>query len=446
MKPTRPAPGGMRRQFSASQALFGAARAVIPGGVTSAVRAGARPHPLYFERGKGAYLWDVDGNRYLDFVLGYGPLILGHSPTVVTDAIRDQLRRGLTFGAQHRFEPEVAELITSIVPGAEQVIFSVTGSEAVSAAIRIARAWTGRTKVLKFEGHYHGWHDGIFASVTGDLPAAGSPTHPSTVAGTAGIPRNSLDSLIVAPWNNIDAVRSLCQVHDGEIAAIILEPVLVNGGVIAPEPGFLSDLRDLTRRTNIMLIFDEIITGFRLALGGAQQYYGVTADLAVFGKAAAGGIPISFVTGGRDVLAVVAKGQVAHQGTFNGNPIACVAALATLKHLAGNPSQIYSNLFSLGDRLATSLQQASPMLSVRSVGPIVNTAIGEPVEVMNIRDRSPRNTERHLALVEALLQAGVHTTPRGLWYLSTAHTGDDLDRAALAVAQILQRMDTTLET
>jgi glutamate-1-semialdehyde 2,1-aminomutase len=420
--------------YPRSQALFDAARAVIPGGVTSSIRAGARPHPLYFERGEGPYLWDVDGNRYVDFALGYGPLILGHAPTVIRDAISAQLERDLTFGSQHRLEPELARLLVDIVPGAEQAIFATTGSEAVAAALRLARAVTGRDLVIKFEGHYHGWLDGVFAS-TGFDPLRSGPAHrPATVPATIGIPAGASVDVAVAQWNDPGSVEAILADHPGGVAAILCEPVAVNGGLIAPAAGFLADLRRLADEHGALLVFDEVITGFRLALGGAQERLGVMADLAIFAKAIAGGIALSAVTGSRAVMAPIADGRLAHNGTFNGNPIAMASGVASLRHLRDGRDLIYPELDRLGARLAAGLAAASPRLTVRQVGPIVHTAVEEPGDVRTIRDRTG-HPEAHARFVEALLSRGVHATPRGLWYLSTAHRDLDIDATAAAAAE-----------
>ena len=327
--------------YPRSHALFEAARRVIPGGVTSSIRAGARPHPLYFERGEGPYLWDVDGTRYVDFALGYGPLLLGHAPKVVRDAVAAQLERDLTYGSQHRLEPQLAELLVSIVPGAEQAIFATTGSEAVAAALRIARTVTGRRLVLKFEGHYHGWLDGVFASVGYDPILSGWSEHPASVASTAGIPEGARSDVVIAQWNDLDSVEAILAEHPGQVAAIMCEPIAVNGGLIAPVPGFLEALRRLATKDGALLVFDEVITGFRVALGGAQERLATTADLAIFAKAIAGGIPLSAVTGTRAVMAPIADGRLAHNGTFNGNPIAMAAGCASLGHLADGRATIY---------------------------------------------------------------------------------------------------------
>ncbi len=423
--------------FPRSMALFAAAREVIPGGVTSSIRAGARPHPLYFERGEGPYLWDVDGNRYLDYALGYGPLILGHAPIVVRDAIAAQLARDLTFGSQHRLEPELAELLVATVPGAEQVIFATTGSEAVAAALRLARVVTGRDLVVKFEGHYHGWLDGVFASTAFDPDRSGPADGPATVPATAGIPESALADLAVAQWNDVGSVAAILEANPGGVAAILCEPVAVNGGLIPPDVGFLAALRSLATEHGALLVLDEVITGFRLALGGAQERLGVRADLAIFAKAIAGGIALSAVTGSRAVMSPIADGRLVHNGTFNGNPIAMASGVASLRHLMEGRDRIYADLDRLGERLAVGLASASPRLTVRQVGPIVHSAVDEPEVVRTVRDRTG-DPPAHARFIEALLARGVHATPRGLWYVSTTHRDADIDvtiDAAVAAAE-----------
>ena len=248
-------------------------------------------------RASGAELWDADGNRYIDFVLGYGPLLLGHAPPAVLAAVGAQAALGTTFGSQHVGEIELARQLVRLVPGAERVVFSTTGSEAVAAALRIARGATGRPTVLKFEGHYHGWLDGIFVSTAFAGDRSGPPEQPAVVAQTAGTAPGSLDDVVVAPWNDLPALVRIVRDQGDRLAAIILEPVAVNGGLIVPRPGFLEAVRELTRATGSVLVFDEVITGFRVALGGAQERFGITADLAVFAKALGAGVAVSAVTG-----------------------------------------------------------------------------------------------------------------------------------------------------
>jgi glutamate-1-semialdehyde 2,1-aminomutase len=419
--------------FPCSHALFEAARTVIPGGVTSSIRAGGRPHPLYFDRGEGPYLWDADGNRYIDFALAYGPLLLGHTPIVIRNAISAQLGHGLTFGSGHRLERDLAELLVDVVPGAEQAIFATTGSEAVAVALRLARAATGRDLLVKFEGHYHGWLDGVFSS-TGFDPARSGPTgRPVTVPSTIGIPGAVLADIAVAQWNDLASVEGILAQHPTGVAAILCEPIAVNGGLIAPVPGFLEGLRRLADEHGALLVFDEVITGFRIALGGAQERLGVAADLAVFAKALGGGTALSAVTGSQSLMAPIANGRLVHNGTFNGNPIAMASGVASLRHLIDGRDRIYPELDRLGARLGAGLSAASRRLTVRQFGPIVHTAVDEPDDIRTTRGRTG-DPAAHARFIEALLARGVHATPRGLWYVSTAHRDVDIYTTAQAAA------------
>jgi glutamate-1-semialdehyde 2,1-aminomutase len=403
---------------------------VLAGGVSSDAR--RLPNGLLFvDRAEGAYLTDVDGNRYLDYVLGQGPAILGHSAGVVAEAVSAQVRRGVTYSAQHLAEVEVAETLCRLVPGAERVRFNSVGSEAVHGALRLARGHTGRSKICKFEGHYHGWLDPVLYSVHPALAAAGPADAPRVVAGSAGQQLSSSGDLLVAPWNDLAAFEALLDVHADDVAAVILEPVLCNTGVIEPEPGFLAGVQDLCRRAGALVIFDEIITGFRLAPGGAQEYLGLTPDLSTFGKAMAGGMQLSALVGRAEIMDDISSGRVAHAGTFNSHPVAVAAAQATLGVLDEQRASVYPALFSLGTRLATGLRTAAaragvPLL-VDGPGPMIQTYITEADRVRNYRDFVATDRAAMTRLHGLLMERGVNIVPRGLWFLSTAHTAGDVD-------------------
>jgi glutamate-1-semialdehyde 2,1-aminomutase len=425
----------LESRFRRSRELGDSARLVIPGGVTSSVRAGAAPIPIFFERGKGSRLWDVDGNEYIDFLLAYGPSFLGHAPDGLADALSLQLRKGLTFGASHEGEQIAARKVSRVVPNAEKVIFSQTGSEAVSAALRIARTYTNRSIVLKFQGHYHGWLDGMFASV-GNAISIDEGSVP--VPQTSGVAPGSRDDVVVCPWNDLEHLRLLFSRLGGEIAAIIVEPVNVNGGVIPPTDGFLSDVRAIADQYGCLLIFDEVITGFRVALGGSQERFSVNADLVIFGKAIASGFPISAVTGRSEILDVITDGRLAHNGTFNGNPLGCTAIEYTMDYLFTNRLKTYARLDSLGLKLANGLRLLDERLTVRNVGPICFSVFGEPPDVRRIQDRKSTNADLQRRFAAGLVEKGIYT--QGLWYLSTAHSEQDVDRALEVASEVLTRL------
>ena len=345
------------RRHDHADRLYARARQVIAGGVSSDARRADRP--LFVDHARGAELWDVDGNRYLDYVLGQGPNLLGHAAPLVADAVSDQVRRGVAYAAQHELEAQVAERLCSMVPAAELVRFNTVGSEAVHGAIRLARGHTGRPKIVKFEGNYHGWLDPVLYSVHPDLALAGDARHPTAVGGTAGQPRHDADDLIVLPYNDLSAVVEVFAHSGDEIAAVILEPLLCNTGCITPAHGYLEGLRELTRQHGSLLIFDEIITGFRVAPGGAGELLGVVPDLAAFGKAMAGGMQVSALVGSAEVMGTIADGKVAHAGTFNSHPVGMAAADAVLRHLDEHRDDVYPPLTAAGQRLMAGLRGSS---------------------------------------------------------------------------------------
>ena len=350
----------MTYQFQRSMAQFERASQSLAGGVATAFRSAQQPVPVSFTTGRGSRLTDVDGNEYVDYALGFGPMLLGHSPEPVLEAVRRQLDRGLGFGASHELEAELAEAVCRTVPSAELCVFGSTGSEAVHSAIRIARAATGRNRVIKFLGHYHGWLDPVHVGVpgqTGKAPATGGQDPEASA------------SVTVCRWNDVDALSDALA---DDVAAVIMEPAAINVGAFPPAPGYLERAKELTARAGAVLIFDEVITGYRLALGGAQQRYGVLPDLTVLGKALGAGFPISAVCGRRDVMAVVADRRVSHVGTFNANPVCASAAAAAIGVLERDADSLYPLLDELGARLAEDLRAGAAAAGL----PLVVNQIG----------------------------------------------------------------------
>lgn len=429
------------RRLTESARLFEAASAVIAGGVSSDIRRSTsdRP-PLYVDRGHGARLWDVDGNEYLDYVLGQGPLLFGHSHPRIVEAVTRQVARGQIYSAQHALEVEVAELVCELVPCAERVRFNSVGSEAVHAAWRLARGATGRSKVLKFEGHYHGWYDPAWFSVHPPLPEAGPRQRPRAVPSSRGQLPSAADELVVAPWNDLAAFEQLLDAYPGQIAAVVLEPLLCNSGCIEPAPGFLAAVRERTRRDGIVLIFDEVITGFRLAPGGAQQWYGVVPDLAVFGKAIAGGFPLSCIAGTEEVMRPITTGTVGHAGTFNSNPVVMAAAAAALGMIRDEGDALYQPLRERGRRLADGIAQRAAAAGVDLLtsgpGPMVQTYHTSAPAVGDYREYAAVDPDRTRRFHSALLEQGVNTVGRGLWFLSTVHTDADIDATLAATDRV----------
>ncbi|MEV0803046.1 glutamate-1-semialdehyde 2,1-aminomutase [Kribbella sp. NPDC050281] len=427
------------RGYERTERLYERARQVIAGGVSSDAR--RADQPLFVDHARGAELWDVDGNRYVDYVLGQGPNLLGHASPLVAEAVSAQVSRGVAYAAQHELEAVVAERLCSMVPSAELVRFNSVGSEAVHGAIRLARGHTGRPKIVKFEGNYHGWLDPVLYSVHPDLALAGDAQHPAAVGGTAGQPRNGAEDLIVLPYNDLPAVEEVFAESGDQIAAVILEPLLCNTGCITPQPGYLSGLRELTRQHGALLIFDEIISGFRVAPGGAQELLGVVPDLSAFGKAMAGGMQVSALVGTREVMGSIAIGTVAHAGTFNSHPVAMAAADAVLRHLDEHRDIVYPPLAAAGQRLMAGLRDSAqrhgvPML-VDGPGPVFQTYLTDQAAVTDYRSFAACDRPAMARFHAGLYAAGINIVPRGLWFLSTEHTDDQIDETIRAADDVL---------
>jgi glutamate-1-semialdehyde 2,1-aminomutase len=422
----------VRGKTSVSLQCFERASRSLSGGVSSGLRRSARPYPLYFSHGQGARLQDVDGNSYLDYTLGWGPNILGNAPAEVIESIQSEMRKGLTFGAQHALEYEVAEMLTRVIPCADRVCFANSGTEIVQVALRLARAITGRHKFLKFEGHYHGWDDSVLLSYhpsrEGIAASDGKPIH-------EGLGQVPSDSTLIVQWNDIESVRSCFEANDGEIAAVICEPMMCNSGCIAPQPGFLEFLRQITSAHGALLIFDEVITGFRLGVSGAQGFYGVLPDLATYAKAVGAGAPLSVLAGPHKYMDYIERGEVVHAGTLNGNLIALAAARAALQKLTGTKN-IYVDLFRRGETLrngiAQILEKHGYKVCTSGAGPVFHVCFIDR-QPQNYRDLLDADREKYSDFLLALLDEGVLSLPDGRWYVSTAHTDEDIQATLDAV-------------
>ena len=416
-----------RVRFAASLSHRQHALEHLPFGVSSTPRAAQLPVPIVIDRAEAARLIDVDGNSYIDYALGYGPLILGHSPRPVMDALRAELDKGLRTATVHRGEAELADLISACVPVAEQTTFVSTGTEAVQLALRVARAKTGRTKIVKFRANYHGWFDSVHVAGSFDR---------DNVA-TLGQDPNAASSVTVLDWGDADSLEASL---DSSFAAVIVEPAAINAGCFEPPAGFLQRLRAITQRHGVVLIFDEVITGFRLALGGAQEVYGVLPDLCVLGKAMGGGLPLSAVAGTRAMMEPIASGRLAHRGTFNGNPLAVAAGVACVQYLRAGKAEIYPRL----NRFATELRAHINAEAARTGCAVFAKQAGPSLQIFtgvrtleHFSDIAKADKTRTLELTGALLRAGVFAMPRGLMYLSTAHTAEDIAVTKAALTSVI---------
>jgi glutamate-1-semialdehyde 2,1-aminomutase len=411
--------------------LFSKAKRAIPGGVNSPVRAfsAVGGQPLFIERGEGAYLYDVDGNRYIDYVLSWGPLVLGHAPRSVAERLKVAVDRGTSYGAPTELETELAELVIDAMPAVEMVRFVNSGTEATMSALRLARAYTGRDKIVKFVGCYHGHADFLLVQAGSGVATLGLPDSPGVPAGTA-------QDTITAPYNDLDAVQKAFQAYPDDIAAVIVEPVAGNMGVVPPEDGFLSGLRELTQNNEALLIFDEVMTGFRVAYGGAQERYGVEPDLTTLGKVIGGGLPVGAYAGKEDVMETVAPaGPMYQAGTLSGNPLAMTAGIETLKVLRqpGVFAEIEQKAARLGEGIGEAAEEASvPIFQTRVGTMFSNFFTSEPV--IDYDTSKTSNTDRFGRYFHAMLEGGVYIAPSQFeaGFISLAHSDEDIDQTVQA--------------
>jgi glutamate-1-semialdehyde 2,1-aminomutase len=426
--------------FERSRELIGEASAYIPGGVNSNYRLGISPTPLVFTRAEGPYLYDVDGNRLIDYYLGMGPMILGHSPAPVLAAAREQLERGILYGGQSEVEFEAARLVCELVPCAEMVRFGSSGTEVVQAALRLARAVTGRQVILKFEGHYHGWLDNVLWSVAPPLEQAGEAQAPAPVAGSPGQNAPSGQDVEVLPWNDLALLEA--RLARGDVAAVLMEPAMCNTSAIMPQPGYLEGARAACSAVGSLLIFDEVITGFRVAAGGAQARLGVTPDLATFGKAIANGFPVACLAGRADLMELFASRRVIHGGTYNAQPIGMAAAVATMRIL--REGEVFAQTERGGRRLMEgidrALAEADIPARVQGFPQIFHLALGTDAPIHDYRSSLASDRARYVRLTTALLARGVRALERGAWFLSAAHGDDAIDATIAAVAAVAREI------
>ncbi len=422
-----------------SSSTFSAACNVIPGGVNSPVRAykSVGIEPRFVDRAKGSNIWDIDGREYVDFVQSWGPMILGHGYEPVLDAVREQLERGTSFGAPTCVEVTAAEAVINAVPSIEMVRFVSSGTEATMSAIRLARGYTGREKFIKFDGNYHGHSDALLVAAGSGLLTLGIPSTPGVTQGAAG-------DTIVLPYNDLDHVKATLEAQGEQVAAIILEPIAGNMGVVPPKPGFLQGLRDLCDAHGVVLIFDEVISGFRVALGGAQELYGVTPDLTTLGKIIGGGFPVGAFGGKREIMEQLAPtGPVYQAGTLSGNPVAMVAGLATIEALS-QPG-VYDELDRKGKKLASGLCRAAGDSAIHTtcnrVGSM-STMFFTHLEVSNWSTASTSDTERYAKYFRGMLDRGFWLAPSQYeaCFVSTAITDAQIDLFLEAASDVLKSL------
>jgi glutamate-1-semialdehyde 2,1-aminomutase len=427
------------KSHARSDVLFAEALRWIPGGVNSPVRAfrAVGGQPFFVQRARGARVWDVDGNELIDYVGTWGPAILGHAPPAVVRAVQETAAHGTSFGIPNPLEVEMAQLICSAVPGVRKVRMCNSGTEACMSAIRLARGFTRRDKIIKFDGCYHGHADSLLVKAGSGALTFGHPD-------SAGVPAAFTQHTVVLPFNDADAVRAAFAANPGQIAGVILEPVPGNAGLYPPRPGYLEALREITRAEGALLIFDEVMTGFRLAFGGAQERFGITADLSCFGKIIGGGLPVGAFGGRADIMDCLAPlGPVYQAGTLSGNPLAMAAGLAALQELKAGDA--YARLEVLGARLESGMTDAAKSAGVpvrfnRCGSMFCAYFTDQPVHHLADAMRSDR--ERFKKFFHGMLAEGVYLAPSQFeaGFLSLAHTGADIDRTVAAAARVLREL------
>jgi len=406
-------------------------------GVASGIRRNVTAVPLFFDRADGPYYFDVDGHRLLDYTLAWGPLIVGSNHPLVNQRVIEQLSKSYTLGAQHAGEFLLAEKLVELLPGVEQVVLASSGSEVVQTALRLARAHTGRDKIVKFEGHYHGWFNNVLVSYR---PKATDPI--ATLPTCAGQPASEYADTVVVPWNDLDALAAAFAQYPGQIAAVLLEPILANSGSCLPRDGYLKGFIDLCRQHGAVSIFDEVITGFRLALGGARQYFNLLPDLSIYGKAIAGGFTLSAVGGKREVFEALRQGKTVHAGTFNGHSVNVAGALATLEVLAqpGVFERMHQHGYAIRTALAQSAARHGLPLVTTGVGTVFSVHFGLESPPLDYRDTLKADVALGNRFRAHMLARGVQLLPEGRWYVGATHGQAELDLVLPAIEESMKEV------
>jgi glutamate-1-semialdehyde 2,1-aminomutase len=433
----------MESKYRQSAALLERAKKVLAGGVSSEFRKYNHPHAIFYTHGSGSRIYDVDGNEYLDYTLSQGPLIMGHSHPAILKAVTEYSATGQLFAGQHLREIELAEKLQQLIPSAELLRFCLDGSEAVQTAFRVARAKTGKSKFLRFEGHYHGWMDNVCLGISApSADALGTRENPNTFFWSEGIPERVKEECIIISWNDKELFRKTIAEHAGELAAVITEPVMCNSGCILPQEGFLELVRDLCTHHSIALIFDEVITGFRVGLGGAQTKFNIIPDLSVFAKAMAGGYPLSVIVGKKEWMHLLEEGKVIQAGTMNSSNATIAASLATIEIL--EQENVYEKLYSLGQKLMAGLQRialdCNQNMLVQGLGPMFHTAFTEMDKIKDFRDVLCYDKQKLGKFISGMHDRGIRIIGRGLWYISGAHTEKDIDYTLDIARDVLKKI------
>ena len=417
-------------RFENSKKLYEEAKKMVPGGVSSSIRQTEWPVPLFFESAKGSKMFDVDGNEYIDYVMGMGPNIFGHSPEFITNSVFKDMQDGFCLTGQTRKENELSEFISKTLPFKRKFRYASSGTEIVQIALRLARSYTNKNKFLKFEGHYHGWMDSVLYNSHPNVSSEESIYEPVPESG--GISKGTADEVVIAPWNDVESLEIILRDQSEDISAIITEPILWNSNVILPNRGYLQELRNLCDKYNVLLIFDEVGTGFRVALGGAQEIYNVEPDLSTYAKSMAGGFPIAMLAGKSEIMDYMANGKVVHGGSFNTNVMSVSASHATLNYLLNNLN-FYKSLNENGDVLIEGLKDVAKKhnidILIQGLGSVFYLSFTNLKSIKNYREHANNvDQEKYKEFSKLMLLNGIRLSQNGRWHMSSAHSTNDIDK------------------
>jgi len=424
------------------------ARRVVAGGISSQIRLNEPGgEPLFFDRSEGALMWDADGNEYIDYIQGMGPNIFGHAPEFVSRQVSEDMRKGYVFAAQFERELEVAEMAADAVPIEDCTVrFASSGTEIDQLALRLARGYTGRTKYIRFEGHYHGWMDSVNHSVHPPIDEAGNVESPNIVGESAGMDPGAASQVIPCQWNDIDLLEAAFDRNPGQVAAVIMEPINANTNCIMPEPGYLEAVNETAHRHGAFVIFDEVITGFRVAYGGAQELLGITPDLATYAKSIAAGFPIAMLAGRRDIMDILGSGEVYHGGSFNSNVMSISAAYATLTHLKSEGDAFYADLNRRGQRLIDGLRhvamETETDIHIQGLGSVFGISFNRSGDtIRNYRDHATKcDDARYTQFASEMMREGIRLSSNGRVHMSSAHTDEQIDQTIQAASRALSHL------
>ena len=435
------------RSTTKTAALHEEACRLIPGGSSSIIRwASYEPYPLFMKSGNGSKIVDADGNSYTDYLLSYGALINGHAHPKIVEAIKQQAQLGMMFGTPSEVEVNLAKRFKQFVPTADMVVFASDGTDATLNAVRVARAATGKDVILKFEGHYHGQHDYAMVSVEAPPVVAGMEEYPRSLPYSAGIPSMIMDTVVVSPWNNAKTLERIMKRHANEIAAIITEPVMANAGVIPPQPDYLKAVKEIAASNDALLIFDEVITGFRVAPGGAQQLYGVTPDLSTWGKALGGGLPVAALSGKKEYMELIQPGKVSYGGTYFANPLSLAGAFANLEVLAEHDYRalrvLKENTEKLTSELTQLVQTTKQKACIQSAPGMFTLSFTKHPKITNYRESLLSDWDKFRTLQQLLLDYGIYLHPDNYERvaISTVHTEEDITMTLQGFEEALKRL------